>query len=175
MEAAQKGKHMMVIYRDEIGGAYYSGIPVALSRELLVIQKENDFLLDGYVAMRLGDVTDAERYDDNDFCRKIFKNEGVYDRAAAPGVSAENFEKLLINVKNKFGGWIAAECESREETIYYVGKIIKVADGMLTMRRIDADGTWHEEESLLSLDEITLVSFGDRYLSVFAKYAAPVK
>ena len=40
----------------------------------------------------------------------------------------------------------------------------------LTMKRVDALGNWLSDPLVLPLDDVTLVSFGDRYLEIFRKY-----
>ncbi len=39
-----------------------------------------------------------------------------------------------------------------------------------TMKRVDALGNWLSDPLVLPLDDVTLVSFGDRYLEIFRKY-----
>ena len=38
------------------------------------------------------------------------------------------------------------------------------------MKRVDALGNWLSDPLVLPLDDVTLVSFGDRYLEIFRKY-----
>lgn len=171
LEQAKKQKNMLIVYRDEISGAYYAGIPVMLSRELLVLAKERDFALDGYVAVALRDITMLEQYDDNDFCRRALEGEGVYQKAAVPALrSAENWKTLLEGIKSAFGGWVSVECENGDDSLLFIGKIASLDERYLYLNRVDADGSWHKKPEAVAYDEMTLISFGGDYLRVFQKY-----
>lgn len=169
LDAKQK-KNMMVLYRDKLEAEEFAGIPVSVEDALVVLQKENNFALDGFVAMRTGDITELEQMDDSPFCRRALEGEKAYDAVRAPGFDCCDWQSLLTGIRKNWGGWASVECESTEETIYYVGRITAVDSRYLTMKRVDADGTWHPDAATLPLDEVTLVTFGDRYLGVFSKY-----
>ncbi len=71
----------------------------------------------------------------------------------------------------QYGGWAAVECEGNpEESLYFLGRLMKVDSRYLTMKRVDALGNWLSDPLVLPLDDVTLVSFGDRYLEIFRKY-----
>lgn len=170
LQTALQQKNMMVLYRDELGAEEYAGIPVSVEDELTVVQKENNFALDGYAAMRTGDITMVEQMDDSAFCRRALEGEGVYQAIAALGFDCKNWQGLLSGIRKRFGGWVSVVCEGEEEPLYYVGKILSVDTRYLNLRIVDADGTWHVDPVSIPLDDLTLAGFGDRYLGVFMKY-----
>ena len=170
LEKAQEQKNMVVVYRDKLDGAFYGGIPVLQSQELLVLAKEQEFRLDGWVALRQKDVTLVEQYDDNDFCRRVLEGEGVYAQAKAPKGGCRNWRELLEAVRDGCRGWATVECESPEEMLFFVGVVTSVDGNYLMMRRVDADGRWHPDETTVPLEDITAVSFGGRYLQIYEKY-----
>ena len=70
-----------------------------------------------------------------------------------------------------YGGGAVVECEGiPEESLYFLGRLMKVDSRYLTMKRVDALGNWLSDPLVLPLDDVTLVSFGDRYLEIFRKY-----
>lgn len=171
LNAAKEQKNMVVVYRDDIGGTYYGGIPVMLSGELAVLAKEREFSLDGYVAFRLRDVTHVEQYDDNDFCRRVLEGEGVYRQVSPPKIrGCRDIADLLQGVLQGYRGWLTVECESPEDTLFYVGKVQSVNANVMTLLRVDADGTWHQKPVGVPLEDITCVTFGGGYLAVYEKY-----
>lgn len=170
LQKAMQAKNMLALYRDELCAEDYAGIPVAVEDQLLVLQKENNFTLDGYAVLRTGDITLVEQVDESAFCRRAFTGEGVYESVAAPGFPCRDWRSLLSGIKSRFGGWLLAQCEGDEDPICYVGRIVSVDERYLTLRQVDADGSWHADSVTLPLDDLTLVCFGDRYLSVFQKY-----
>ena len=71
----------------------------------------------------------------------------------------------------KYAGWAAVECEGNpEESLYFLGRIIKVDSRYLTMMRVEGLCSWLADPLVLPLDDWTLSSFGDRYLEIFRKY-----
>ena len=83
-ETARFGGCKMVLYRDELVAPEYAGVPVAVENELVVLQRQTNFVLDGYCALRTGDITEAEQM------RQVFEQRRdliVRRINAMPGVS----------------------------------------------------------------------------------------
>lgn len=171
LKKALEDKLMVVVYRDDIGGTYYGGIPVLLSGELVVLAREREFDLDGYVVLRLRDITLVEQYDDNDFCRRVLEGEGVYQRASLPKLrDCSTMARVLEGVAQGYRGWLSVECESPEDTLFYVGVVESVDAAVLGLYRVDADGSWHDRPATLPLEDITCITFGGHYLAVYQQY-----
>ena len=54
LQKAMQQKNMMVLYRDELVAPEYAGVPVAVENELVVLQRQTNFVLDGYCAVLPG-------------------------------------------------------------------------------------------------------------------------
>jgi len=171
LQKAMQQKNMMVLYRDELVAPEYAGVPVAVENELVVLQRLTNFVLDGYCALRTGDITEVEQMDDVPFLKKVMAGEKLYDAVKAPGFACRGWQELLEGIMAQYGGWAAVECEGNpEESLYFLGRVQKVDNRYLTMKRVDALGNWLSDPLVLPLDDVTLVSFGDRYLEIFRKY-----
>ena len=171
LNRAREKRNLMAVYRDRLEVEDCSGIPVAVGRQLLILHRNRDFLLDGYLALRLEDITQLEQMDESDFIRRVCGGEKLYEKAAAPRLtSAEDWFQLLGGVKGSFGGWLAVECLSEGELCFYLGVISRLDVNFLQLRQVDADGFRHEEDTTIPLQDILTVSFGDRYLEIYKKY-----
>ena len=171
LQKAMQQKNKMVLYRDGLVAPEYAGIPVAVENELVVLQRQSNFTLDGYCAVRTGDITEAEQMDDVPFLKKVMTAEKLYDAVKAPDFACRGWRELLEGIMAKYAGWAAVECEGNpEESLYFLGRVTKVDSRYLTMKRVDALGNWLADPLVLPLDDVTLVSFGDRYLEIFRKY-----
>lgn len=171
LQKAMQQKNMMVLYRDELVAPEYAGVPVAVENELVVLQRQMNFVLDGYCALRTGDITEVEQMDDVPFLKKVMAGEKLYDAVKAPDFACRGWQELLEGIMAQYGGWAAVECEGNpEESLYFLGRLMKVDSRYLTMKRVDALGNWLSDPLVLPLDDVTLVSFGDRYLEIFRKY-----
>ena len=115
LQKAMQQKNMMVLYRDGLVAPEYAGIPVAVENELVVLQRQSNFLLDGYCAVRTGDITEAEQMDDVPFLRKVMTAEKLYDAVKVPDFSCCDWRELLDGIMAKYGGWAAVECEGNPE------------------------------------------------------------
>ena len=94
LQKALQNKNMMVLYRDDLMAPETAGIPVAVENELVVLHRQTNFALDGYAALRTGDITEAEQMDDVPFLKKVLTAEKVYDAVKAPGFCCRNWQTL---------------------------------------------------------------------------------
>ena len=146
LSAAAKKKQVMAVYRDDTGDSW-SGIPVMTGPALVVLARERDFALDGYLAVAAGQITGVEQYDDKD--RK----------------------ELLAGIQKAFDGWCIAECAGEEgELFFYVGRLERLEPNCLVLRPVDAEGRWVKEPVEISYEDLCTVSFGGNYLRVYRKY-----
>ena len=147
LQKAMQQKNMMVLYRDELVAPEYAGVPVAVENELVVLQRQTNFVLDGYCALRTGDITEAEQMDDVPFLKKVMAGEKLYDAVKAPGFACRGWQELLDGIMAQYGGWAAVECEGNpEESLYFLGRLMKVDSRYLTMKRVDALGEGVQRE-----------------------------
>ena len=116
LEAAAQKKQVMAIYRDDTGDSW-SGIPVMTGPALVVLARERDFTLDGYLAIAAGQITGVEQYDDNDFIRRVMKGEGIYEGCRPPAIpSCRDWKELLAGIVQSFDRWCKigrASCRER--------------------------------------------------------------
>lgn len=171
LSAAAKKKQVMAVYRDDTGDSW-SGIPVMTGPALVVLARERDFALDGYLAVAAGQITGVEQYDDNDFIRRVMKGEGIYDACRVPAIpGCRDWKELLAGIQKAFDGWCIAECAGEEgELFFYVGRLERLEPNCLVLRPVDAEGRWIKEPVEISYEDLCTVSFGGNYLRVYRKY-----
>jgi len=172
LAAAKEKKSLMALYRDKLPNTLdYTGFPVLLGKELAILLRENDFQPDGYVAVRLDDLTFLEQVDDNGFIRSILQGEKLYDRVQAPKlVGADSWNSLISGIQGSFGGWLTVEALSDEELCFFMGVISALDSNYLYLRQVDALGVRHQEETTVPLQDIVTVAFGGRYIETYRKY-----
>lgn len=173
LKKGKQNKHLLAVYRDELTDVIdYTGFPVIVGNEILVLAKENDFAVDGYVAVRLSDVTYIEQVDDNGFITKVLQGEKLLDKAVAPKLTdGNNWHQLLSGVQASFGGWLTAESISPDGQCFFLGTIVRVDSNNLYMKQIDAFGKQNGEEITISLQDLVTVGFGSRYITTYQKYS----
>ena len=172
LEAAAQKKQVMAIYRDDTGDSW-SGIPVMTGPALVVLARERDFTLDGYLAIAAGQITGVEQYDDNDFIRRVMKGEGIYEGCRPPAIpSCRDWKDLLAGIVQSFDRWCIAECTSEEEgeLYFYVGKVESLEKNHFTLRPVNAEGGWIKEPVAIPYEDLCTVGFGGNYVRIYQKY-----
>lgn len=174
LQNAAEQKQVMAVYRDETGDSW-SGIPVLTGPAIAVLARERDFALDGYLAIGADQISSVEQYDDNDFIRRVMKGEKVYESCKRPDglQGCRDWKELLEGVIKGFSGWCIAECTDGEgELCFYVGRVLTLERDHLTLRPLDADGSWYKEAAVIPYEDLRTVCFGGNYLRVYKKYTS---
>ena len=173
LATAKEKKQLTALYRDELAQANdYCGIPVTLGRQLVVLARETDFALDGYVALRLADVTFLEQVDDAPFIHKLAQGEGLYQKVQPPRLAdGDSWQGLLGGVKAAYGGWMTAETVDEEGSCFFMGILARVDGNYLYLNQVDPDGSRRQEETTVALQDLVTVTFGGRYVELYRKYS----
>ena len=146
--------------------------PLAVSDTLFLGVTEQDFQLDGYTVRRLQDVTSVELL--RGAYLAIHKAEGSLTRLYAPPVLIENWKTVFSSLASSGELIIAEENALRPtESVFRIGKILRVGPRGAEMRTFDGDGVWDAEKTVVSFSSVTSVTFGSRYISTYAKYIKP--
>lgn len=172
LNGGREHRQLMALYRDQLPqSADCTGFPVLVGRELVLLARESDFALDGYVALRLDDITFVEQVDDMPFIRKLVTGERLYDNVKTPPLAgADSWLSLLGTVQSGFGGWLTVESNDEDGSCFFMGVISRIDSNYLYIRQVDADGSRHQEETTVPLQDIVTVTFGGRYVELYRKY-----
>lgn len=172
LETARQRRQLLALYRDELPDcADHTGIPVLVGPSLVLLHRELDFGLDGYVALRAADISCTEQVDACGFIAAILRGEKTYDKVAVPKLcGVESWQGLLGGVQAGFGGWLTVETVADDGCCFFLGVISRLDQNYLYLRQVEADGQRHQEETTVPLQDIVTVAFGSRYLELYKKY-----
>ena len=165
--------HEVKIVRSRISEKALYAIPLGLSEDLVLLQGLDDFDLDGYLIIRLKDITSVEISKSQVFRLHILKEEGVLDQIKKPALSSLDHWKDVLEELSAIGNNIIVQCESLESTEFYIGAIIAIDKKSLYLLYFDAFGEWDEEPTEISLRDITSVQIDSRYCTIISKYLSP--
>lgn len=174
LQKAKNERHKIVITRDKIDTAPLYGIPLMLEENILLIQYLYDYQLDGYMILRIKDITSVRSDERERFSEYILQQEGLYDKIQKPMLTTLRswraiFEELKESEKN-----ILLEFEDIEEGEIFIGRIIEVNRDSLEMLCFDAMGRWDNDTTVIAYKDITTVKLDDRYTTVLSKYIQPL-
>lgn len=167
--------HEIKIRRSKIDPDDLNVIPLAIGQNLVLFQDLYDFDLDGYVIIRIKDITSVIITKSQQFSQFILKEEGILDQIRKPSInSVDNWENVLTELSN-FGKNIIVECEGMETSKFFIGKITAIDKKSLCLLYFNGAGEWDEEPTEILLKDITSISFDSRYINVISKYLKPYK
>ncbi len=142
-------------------------LPIKRSEQLVLVHYMYDFSFDGFKIVRLNDITSLIRSETEMFSEKICKSERILP-PASPDIDVSDYKTAFEQFLNKN---IEVECEAPEVNTFNIGKVIKVTDKQLEICRFDALCVWDKDNTLINIEDISCVSFGNRYLNILSKHA----
>ena len=165
-------KEFLTVYRrfDE-PDLSVSGYLLGFSADLLLLQREDEFLLNGYCILRRRDVEELRSGPYEKTIRRILEAEGVQERyyGLEPPLPLESWSDLFRELKRR-DLHVIIECEEEEDPDFFIGPVERVSLHSVGIQYYDPAGRLLEQLSIIAFEDITKVTFGDRYTTVFRKY-----
>lgn len=126
-----KHRDLVSIRRAKIDGASIQGFLLDFSDTLVLLQYVYDFHLDGYLVVRLGDISDLRSSATDRFQKGLLRSEGIFDQAdfsfRAP---IQSFDAFLASRPSR--EIVIVEDESHKPQKFLIG----------TVARVDKDVAW---------------------------------
>lgn len=152
------------------GKAYYINCwPLLVSDELLVCAHDVDFLLNGYGAYPIGGIDRVVIKEDK--CNEYSRLEGVVEQIVVPEVACESWQTLFASLPTDRLVGVERVNAPEDEAFFAVGRIVKAGKNRLHMMCVDSEAVWEDAPWRIRYSDIREVTFADRYLTVFGKYA----
>jgi len=153
------------------------GFVVAVSRQLLFLRQFNDFHVDGFCIVRLGDIEEIRSNAEERLWERMLAGERTTDTLEpAPELPIDSMRELLVALHER-GENLTLECEfpadSEEEDEFFIGRIETVEPGCVLFRHFDAEGHWEEDASGIEFEEITTVQIDSPYCRIYSRYLDP--
>lgn len=151
-----------------------NGFLLNFSNNFILMQREIDFMLDGYCIIPK-DKFDSTRRNKTDLIhKKILKKIGITQKEY--GIKAKldltNWNSVFKSLKkNDFFAII--ECEDLEEPTFFIGPITRVNKKSVSIHYFDSTGQFDEKPVKVKFEDITIVVFDDRYTNTYRKYLIP--
>ena len=160
--------HYVSLERELISENSTDGFPIALSTQIVQLISIWDFHIDGYKFFPVTDISEVKRGKTERLFQEIMEKEGYFQDSSSLvqedltswGTVFSYFQKkqYIIIVENEKNG------------DFYIGKVHSSDDHGCVMSCFDVLGVWDEETSEIKYDDITCLTFGDRYSEMMTKY-----
>lgn len=150
------------------------GFVVAAHPEWTLLARCTDLRLDGWAAVRTGDVTAVRRRGDEDCLTvRALSRRGQWPvRAPEPALPLDDLPALAQAASQAFG-LISVHLERHAPEACWVGEVAETRPKSLRLREIDPEARWHRKPSKFPYEHITRVDFGALYERTLLEFAAP--
>lgn len=147
------------------------GAIIAESDQLILLHHLEDFAFDGYTVIRPADVGRRTPSAYNDYTQQLMIQEGTWCDPPdwVRELPVTNWETLLRALQPRF-----VSLEMEPSARFLIGPIREVDAESLLIHHFDAKGEWLNLE-LVPLEQLSLLNFGNRYITIHAKYIKPLE
>ncbi|HWB06901.1 MAG TPA: hypothetical protein VG796_28005 [Verrucomicrobiales bacterium] len=165
----QQRRDLVSIERAGIDAYSIQAFILDFSRELVLLQKIDDFRPDGLLVLRCADISGCKSGATNQFQKTLLQEEGVLEkvdfRFRAPLQSFDSFLNWLPPDEI-----VILEDELCDKTDFLIGPVLSVDESVVSIRYITGAGNWENEPQEMSIDRITSCQIRSSYISFYARY-----
>jgi hypothetical protein len=147
------------------------GFPLALDDDLVLVRSLHDFAANGFAVLRVRDVTEVHSGDAERFFERVLRAEAALDPAAAEKTVPLRSWRAVLEAVRAHYRYAIVECERADGGEFYLGELASVDDDEAALHFIQVTGTREVGLTRVSLDDVTLVRFDERYVNLFGRYA----
>lgn len=142
-----------------------------LGPNLVLLQDESSFRLDGYSIVNLADVTAVRSGRLERFTERLLKQERATPSLPPVPIDLSDWRTVLKSLQ-AYGKHVIIECETGDEDFdeFFIGRIEKLNKASVSFRHFDALGQWDDEPTTIRFRDITRVRFDERYIDVYSKF-----
>ncbi|RYG54416.1 MAG: hypothetical protein EOO01_01615 [Chitinophagaceae bacterium] len=153
------------------------GFILAKSASFLLVQETYDFMFNGYSIMRRADISSIRNGKFEKTSKRIFKGEGLLASSLGLDVkiNLKSWQTIFTDLK-KLDYHAIIKCEDKEEADFIIGPIKRISNSLVSLQYYDPKGKLKAKPDHISFPDITTVTFGDNYSTIFREYlVAPEK
>lgn len=166
------GRYVSLVRDPSLGRPPLGGVIEAVGESLVLVQEVRDFHRRGFVVVRRADVVEVAEGEVERLFSQMIDAEGVRgELVTAPALDLDDWSSCLRDVRRASGA-VVLECEALDPPAFYLGRLTAVTRESASMRYITVEGVLEREVMEVPLDDVTLVSFDDRYSRFFGRHAA---
>lgn len=147
-----------------------TGFILDKSTDFILLQETDDFRVLGYQVYPIQTIKHV-RYNRNDkTIQRILKEEGLISEFKTKyKVDLSNWNSITKDIKaTKLT--IISECEHPKKNFFCIGYLMRINKKSISIRYFNPQGVFDKKNTKHNFEDITKLSFDDRYANVFTKY-----
>lgn len=154
----------------EDAGCFDRGYVVDANEQFVLLHLvTDDIRLEGYVALRLDDITGVKSdFDNHRFIEKALQLRKMFPQRPVL-VDLNSMETILASVDEHFSLMVVHR-EAVDQSECHIGSLESIADKTFVMKEIDRDAQWCGVKRF-RVDEVTRVEFNGGYETALAQVA----
>ncbi len=164
-------RSLATIEREEIDEQAIHGFVVDFDNEWLLVKKEFDFHIDGWLLLRIADVTRIDSSATNEFQKSLLQAEGTLEKV---DFTCRLPRGGVVELLATFGAdrvvIFEKECEYSEDDDFYIGFVRGIDGKQVRLDFFDGVGKLDGQETLIDLDEVTSISYDSSYTLHYERY-----
>ena len=165
-----KKRDLVSIRRGKIDSNSVQGFVLASSEKLVAIQYLYDFNLDGFLILRLADITEVKCTSTDKFQKALLESEGLLSRVPfGTSFDLENWQSAIAQLSQAYPLMIL-ECERGDKNDFAIGQVVKTAKSGVWVRHFSGAGNWSEEPEKLKYKDITSCQVDTNYINVYQRH-----
>jgi hypothetical protein len=147
-----------------------TGFILNKSSDFILFQETDEFRILGYQVIPIQTIKHV-RYNKNDkTIERILKEEGLLNEVKAKyEVDLTDWNSIVKDIKAT-GLTIISECEHPKLDFFCIGHLKRINKKSISIRYFNAQGIMDKKNTKHNFEDITKLSFDDRYANVFSKY-----
>lgn len=147
-----------------------TGVPVALSKDFLILNEISEFYLYGYTLVPISTI-DQVLWDAADqFVEHILRAEGIMEKVLLPyEIDMTNWESIFKSLQAT-GLPITVQCEALDEDYFFVGQIKRVDSDVVWVHHFDSEGVLADVWDDIPFELINKVGFDEPFANMLSKH-----
>jgi len=156
------------IIRDKFSGNKIQMFPLIANEKFVLGLRVRDFTADGFVILKVSDITEIERNKTSQYFEYILKAEKQFDkRNDLINIDLDSWETIFKSLQDSN---LIVELVDDLDDALDIGEVRCVDKNSLKLRCFNTIGVWDDENIEISYENITSVVFLDNYSCIFSKY-----
>jgi len=147
-----------------------TGFILDKSFDFILLQETDEFRVLGYQVIPIQTIKHV-RYNKNDkTIQRILKKEGLISEVKTKCKVNLTYWASVMKDIEATGLTIISECEHPKQNFFCIGHLKRINKKSISIRYFNAQGILDKKNTKHKFEDITKLSFDDRYANVFSKY-----
>lgn len=175
--AIEHGHSVKLTYTERYGSTH--GVPLAMSRTLVVLQDITEFHFDGWEIVPLQRIEQVRSSRFERISERLMRAEKIIPASSPPAdIQYGSLEKLFESLAASTRITIVETDEPNDDGLatdhFYIGRIISTEDERVTIHHFTVTRGWNKKLTVIPFEEIMSVSFGGEYEEVWSRHLPPL-